>query len=461
MKVTKSVLGFMAGIACTAASGVYAKADNWQDLFNGKDLNGWQQLGTAKDIFSVDGGVIVGRYQNDTDNQFLVFKRKYKNFVLEFDVNLDQGINSGVQFRSRKNKAGKLSGYQVELDASDRAWSGGIYEEKGRGWLYNLSRNSECQQAFKPQQWNQIKVEAIGNHVRSWVNSVECADILDYRQQSGLIGLQVHGIDADSALAGKTVRWKNIRLKSRGLKAAPAFKGEQFSYLNNTLSKREKAQGWSLLWDGKTTQGWRGAKLKQFPATGWQIDDGVLSVLSSDGGESTNGGDIISDREFSNFELEVDFNITQAANSGIKYFVDPNLLKGKGSAIGLEFQILDDIGHPDAKRGVKGNRTVGSLYDLITAANLSEPSNDKKRFNGVGKWNRARIVVRGSKVEHWLNNIKVVEYERGTQMFRALVAYSKYAKWPNFGEWSKGPILLQDHGDFVSFRNIKIRELSQ
>ncbi len=152
-----------------------------------------------------------------------------------------------------------------------------------------------------------------------------------------------------------------------------------------------------------------------------------------------------------------EFNVSEGGNSGVKYFVDPNLNKGTGSAIGLEYQILDDKKHPDAKKGVKGNRTVGSVYDLIPAHNLSVPSNSKP-FNGVDNWNRGRILVKGNHVEHWMNGYKVIEYERRTQAFRALVAYSKYADWPNFGEWDEGHILLQDHGDKVSFRSIKVRE---
>lgn len=240
---------------------------------------------------------------------------------------------------------------------------------------------------------------------------------------------------------------------------APRIWAEQ-QRSSNSLTALEENAGWVLLWDGETTEGWRSAKADGFPAKGWEIKDGVLSVLSSGGAESRNGGDIITTKEYSNFELTVDFRISHGANSGIKYFVDPDLLKGEGSAIGLEFQILDDDVHPDAKKGTAGNRTVGSLYDLIPAVNLSDPNTRQKLVHPPGSWNTAKIVVRGNEVEHWLNGIKVVEYNRGTEVFAALVARSKYAKWPNFGRWEMGPILLQDHGDLVSFRNIKIRDLT-
>lgn len=223
---------------------------------------------------------------------------------------------------------------------------------------------------------------------------------------------------------------------------------------HNTLSKKEIDSGWKLLWDGETTIGWRGAKLKEFPTTGWEMNKGELTVLKSGGGESTAGGDIVTKDLYGDFELKVDFKITEGANSGIKYYVDTNLNKGIGSSIGLEFQILDDAKHPDAKKGNhEGSRTVSSLYDLIKA-------DSNKPIKPIGEWNTAHIISKNNHVEHWLNGKKVLEYERKSEAYKKLVSESKYVKWPNFGESDKGHILLQDHGDRVSFRNIKIKPLN-
>ena len=223
---------------------------------------------------------------------------------------------------------------------------------------------------------------------------------------------------------------------------------------DNTLSKSEKENGWELLWDGKTTDGWRSARKDEFPKEGWEINNGVLSIVTSGGGESTEAGDIVTKRLFGDFELKVDFMVSERANSGIKYYVDTELNKGPGSSIGLEYQILDDTRHPDAKMGShKGSRTLASLYDLIEA----DPN---RPANPIGEWNTAYIISRNNHVEHWLNGMKVLEYERKSETFRKLVSESKYAKWPNFGELKRGNILLQDHGNFVSFKNIKIKPLN-
>ncbi len=219
----------------------------------------------------------------------------------------------------------------------------------------------------------------------------------------------------------------------------------------NSLSAKELKDGWKLIFDGSTTNGWISIRGDKFPEKGWEVKDGLLSVIESGGAESANGGDIITTKKYKNFILSVDFKISEGANSGIKYFVDPNINKGPGSAIGCEFQLLDDQVHPDAKLGVNGNRTLGALYDLIAPVDV--------HFNGIDTWNNATIVVKTNHIEHWLNGTKIVEYERCNQMWRALVAYSKYKVWDKFGELPEGHILLQDHGNSASFKNIKILEL--
>lgn len=224
----------------------------------------------------------------------------------------------------------------------------------------------------------------------------------------------------------------------------------------NTLTAKEKSDGWKLLFDGKTTSGWRGAYKDKFPEKGWNVANGLLTIQQSDGSESQSFGDIVTDGEYSDFDLMFDFKLTEGANSGVKYFVVEHSPKPKGSAFGLEFQVLDDDKHPDAKLGRNGNRTVGSLYDLIPATS--------KQAHPIGEWNTGRVLSKGKHVEHWLNGKKVVEYERGSEKFRELVAMSKY-KAPEynangrFGEATKGHILLQDHGNLVSYRNMKIKTL--
>ena len=446
-----AVIGF-----CMLFAGIIPAQTGWRNLFNGKNLDGWKQLnGQAK--YSVENGVLVGETVLNSPNSFLCTSETFSDFILEYEAKVDTNLNSGVQIRSESYPAyqnGRVHGYQVEIDPSSRAWSGGLYDESRRLWLYSLERNEKGRKAFKNNQWNKFRVEAIGSSIRVWVNGVPCVDLIDDMTPKGFVGLQVHSIGNDKKLEGIKVMWKNIRIMTSGLdKFKTRNKNEilQFNYIPNTLTDREKKEGWKLLWDGKTTTGWRGHRLAKFPEKGWEIKDGILSVQAAAGGESSNGGDIITTEKYGDFELEVDYMITEGANSGIKYFVDPELNKGTGSAIGCEFQILDNDKHPDAKLGVKGNRTNACLYDLIPPTNV--------RFNGVGVWNRARIVVKRNHVEHWLNNQKVVEYERGTQMWRALVAYSKYKDWPNYGEYKTGHILLQDHGNRVSFRNIKLRKL--
>jgi len=326
-----------------------------------------------------------------------------------------------------------------------------------------MSYNMKVAKVNKRGEWNKIRVEAVGSTIRTYINGVNFANLVDDVRTEGLIALQVHGISDRAEDAGKEIRWRNIRILTNepekymksDVKLAP-----EVSYLTNELTPMQMKEGWKLLWDGKTSKGWKSAKRDKFPEAGWIMANGILTVHESGGKEKGNGGDIVTIKKHKNFILELDFRLTKGANSGIKYFVNPDPATGRRSEIGCEYQVLDDEIHPDAKKGINGNRTVGSLYDLVPAdASWYGQDNKKKRVNDPGKWNRAKIEVRGSKVSHSLNGVKVVEYERGTQLWKAIVAYSKYAEYPAFGEAESGHILLQDHGNEVSYKNIRILEL--
>lgn len=220
----------------------------------------------------------------------------------------------------------------------------------------------------------------------------------------------------------------------------------------NTLSPEERDAGWRLLWDGRTSAGWRGAKTATFPSQVWTMGNGVWSVVPGEPGAAWRGADIVTREKFSDFELSVDFKIAPGANSGIKYFVAAGPGQGGASSLGLEYQLVDDERHPDATQGREGNRKLGAVYDLF-------PAEGAKPVNPPGEWNTARIVARGPRVEHWLNGVKICDYARFTDEFRTAVQASKYRTSPGFGEWREGHLLLQDHGDAVHFRNIKIRTL--
>lgn len=439
------IILLMSGTASIASTN-----DGWENLFNGKNLSGWKQL-NGKAIYEVKNGEIIGTTVSNTPNSFLTTEKTYGDFILELELFADDRMNSGIQFRSESKSDvmnGRVHGYQCEVDPSPRAWSGGIYDEARRGWLYPCTLNPEGGKAYKNGDWNHYRIECIGNSIRTWLNGVPVAHLIDDMKAEGFICLQVHSISKNEE-AGRQIRWRNIRIKTKDLKPSPAENVFVVNLLANNLSETEKNQGWKLLFDGKSTEGWKSVSGNTFPVNGWQVDQGMLSVLSSKGDESKRGGDIVTTEKFKAFDLQFEFQLTDAANSGVKYCLGNN-----GPSVGLEYQILDNK-HPDANQGVVGNRTIASLYDLI-------PSEKDPRFlKKTGEWNRGRIIVYSdNRIEHWLNGLKVVEFVRGNNVFRALVARSKFAEFEKFGMADESPILLQDHSDNVNFRSIKIKKLN-
>lgn len=221
------------------------------------------------------------------------------------------------------------------------------------------------------------------------------------------------------------------------VKAVPAF-----SQLANVLTPQEKKEGWTLLFDGTSTNGWTTSGGKPVPA-GWVVENGTLTAR-----KGAKGGDIVSTNQYADFDLRLEYNIEPTGNSGLKYFYTNY---PTGGNLGMEYQILDDKLAEDNK---KENHLTGSFYDVLP------PDASVKKMNEPGQWNSIRIIAKGRRVEHWLNGVKILDFMRGSPAFTEAVATSKFRKTvPAFGTVDKGHILLQEHGHEVSFRNVKIKPL--
>jgi hypothetical protein len=325
-------------------------------LFDGKTLTGWKKAGGGAS-YKVDDGCILGEVGPGA-NTFLCTEKEYANFILHADVKLDVPGNSGIQVRSHQNDKGRVYGYQCEIDPSARAWSGGIYDEGRRGWLFDLKGKEKAQKAFKLKDWNHFVIHADGPRLRTWINGVPCADLLDAMDRSGFIALQVH-----SGKQGK-IRWKDVRIKE-----LPASK-------------------WQPLVGGKGLAGW-----KKLGGGTWAVEKGVLRGTAEKG--EKRHGILLTERSFGDFAVQLQFKADKG-NSGL-YF---RALEAPTEAVmvkGLQAEI-------DPKND------VGGLYETLGRGWVVQPTpGEVKKVFKPGQWNEMTVIALGGRVVVQINGRKTAE----------------------------------------------------
>jgi len=355
-----------------------AEDDGFVPLFDGKTLDGWKQLG-GKAKYEVQDGMIVGSSVPNTANSFLCTEKHYSDFILELEFKVDAGLNSGVQIRSNSledYKSGRVHGYQVEIDPSSRAWSGGIYDEGRRGWLNDLKENEPARKAFKQgDQWNQFRVEAVGDSIKTWLNGVPAADLKDSMTPSGFIALQVHGV------GGRTeplrVRWRNIRLKELS-KAEKTAAGD---------AEKDDAEKFVPLFDGKTLDGWH-----TLPGGKWEVKDGVI-VGTSVASEARHG-QLVSDKRYKDFTVRLKYKSLKG-NSGLYFRVD---------------EVPSPVGVHGFQAEIDPANDVGGLYETGRRAWVVQPTPEQvKQYFKPGEWNEMTVSAQGRHVVVHVNGHKTAE----------------------------------------------------
>lgn len=422
--------------------------DGWEYLFNGKNLEGWKQLGgVAK--FEVINGEIVGTTVLNTPNTFLTTEKLYSDFILEVEFILSERMNSGIQFRSEsypEYNNGVVHGYQCEVDPSERSWSGGIFDESRRSWLYPVDLNPDAKSAFKIGEWNKFRIECIGSSMRTWLNGIPVAHLIDDMTPEGFIALQVHSIRDNKEHLGRQIKWRNIRIKTKNLVPSPPDNIYIVNLIPNDLNPSEVFQGYKLLFDGETTDGWESFCKDSIYLDRWIAEDGVLSYHPEFGSKKNN---IATVENYNAFDLKFDFNLSAQSESGIIYRMGKvDLSKG------LEYQLFDDLSYSDEQISIDTGHACASLFGLIPAKYY--PWMNKK----PGIWNQGRIILSADdKVQHWLNGRKVVEYDLKDGIVQDLATGAKPSIIKDFMIAKESPVILQASEGVVAFRSIKIRRL--
>lgn len=368
MKRTLALL--VAGFTLAA---VITTAQEMSPLFNGKNLDGWVQRG-GKATYVVQDGVIVGTTVKGTPNSFLCTEKEYGDFILELEVKADRNLNSGIQIRSHcddhettfdngaktaKIPAGRVHGYQVEVDSNpNRRWSGGIYEEGRRGWLFNLTSNKPAGDAFKFGEWNKYRIECRGPSIKTWVNGVPAADLLDAEKLSGFIALQVHS----SKTEGLEVSWRNIRLQDLGRHVwKPAWNGKDFSDAH-------------IIGQGQ-----------------WKVEDGVIHGTHK--ASDKDYGHLVSNDTVSDFVARIKYKAVKG-NSGFYFRTDET---GASGVSGFQAEI-------DAEKDAAG------LYETNGRAWVSQPTAEQvQRAFRPQAWNTMTVYALGRRIATDLNGVRMAE----------------------------------------------------
>ena len=333
-------------------------------LFDGKTLDGWKQLG-GKAKYEAKDGAIVGSSVPNTSNSFLCTKKMYGDFVLEYEFKVDPSLNSGVQIRSNSldsYRSGRVHGYQVEIDPSKRAWTAGLYEEGRRGWLNNLRDNEPARKAFKQNAWNKVRVAAIGDSIKTWLNGVPAADLVDSMTLRGFVGLQVHGVGrrTDSV----SVSWRRLQIKDLGHRK------------------------WLPLFDGKTLAGW-----SPTPGGKWEVKDGAIVGVCPK--TEMKHGILVSDKKYKDFTIRLKFKAVKG-NSGLYFRVAK--VKSNVNVNGFQAEIAAD------------DMAVGGLYETGGRGWVTKP--DAKLIEKLvkqGEWNQMTVSARGKRIVVHVNNRKTSE----------------------------------------------------
>ncbi len=337
--------------------------DGWVPLFDGKTLDGWKQLG-GQAKYSVEDGEIVGTSVPNTSNSFLRTEEPYGDFILELEFKVHPELNSGIQIRSNslpEYKNGRVHGYQVEIDPSDRGWTGGIYDEGRRGWLNTLEQNSAARYAFKQNEWNHFRVQAIGDSIKTWLNGVPAADLVDALTRTGFIALQVHGVgDREDPV---WVRWRNIRIKDLG------------------------SSNWKPLFDGDSLDGWT-----PLPGGQWTVADGVIHGTSP--ASERRHGMLLSNERFGNFTARVVYRANRG-NSGFYFRVDR--VDGPVAVNGFQAEI-DQA------------NDAGGLYETGGRAWVAKPDAEfVKTYFRPGDWNEMTVSAHGRRIVVHVNGKKTAD----------------------------------------------------